>query len=132
MTVLEAVGAYLQANGHGTLGTNMFYGRMPDAPDVCIGIYEYEGLQPQETFNDGKFGIEMPRIQIVARASREDYPTARDAAVAARDRLAAVLDQTLSGYRVLRIQAVGGVIPLGYDSNDRPKFAVNLQVTVAA
>ncbi len=131
-TVLEAIGSYLATNNEGTLGTNMFYGRMPDAPDVCITIYEYEGQPPMENFGASAFSIDMPRIQIVTRASREDYPTARDKAVAIRALLAAMTEVTVGSTRILRVQSLGSVVPLGYDTNDRPKFAVNFQVMVAA
>lgn len=131
-TVIESIAAYLQTNNQGTLGTNMFIGRMPDAPDVSICLYEYEGQAPMENFGAGAFSIEQPRIQIVCRATREDYPTARDKAVAIRDLLAAITEQTISGKRILRVQALGSIVPLGYDTNDRPKFAVNMQVMVAA
>lgn len=131
-TVLEAVGSYLQTNSQGTLGTNMFYGRMPDAPDVCIAIYEYEGQPPMENFGASAFSLEMPRVQVVCRAAREDYPTARDKAVTIRALLAAMTEVTVGSTRILRVQSLGSVVPLGFDTNDRPKFAINFQVTVAA
>ena len=131
-TVLESIGSYLATQSQGTLGTNMFYGRMPDAPDVCIALYEYEGQPPMENFGASAFSIDMPRIQIVCRASREDYPTARDKAVTIRALLAALTEQTIETKRILRVQSLGSVVPLGYDKNDRPKFAINFQVMVAA
>jgi hypothetical protein len=130
-TVLESLGSYLQTNSQGTLGTNMFYGRMPDNPDVCITLYEYEGQPPMQNFGASAFSLEMPRVQVVTRASREDYPTARDKAVAIRALLAAMTEVTVGDKRILRVQSLGSVVPLGYDTNDRPKFAVNFQVTVA-
>lgn len=131
-TVIESIADYLNTNGQGTAGTDMFIGRMPDAPDSCICLYEYEGQPPMENFGSSAFSIEMPRIQIVTRSTRENYPTARDKAVTIRNLLAAISEQTISGKRILRVQSLGSAVPLGYDSNDRPKFAMNFQVMVAA
>jgi len=129
-TVLEAVGNYLQAQGHGTLGTNLYLGRMPSSPDVCVGVFEYEGGLPDETFGAAATAIDRPRIQIMCRAGRDDYPTARDKAHTLRALVGAITDTTLSGIRIMRIRPVGSVNPLGPDQNDRPLVSVNFEAMV--
>lgn len=127
MTVLEALGDYLQTQNAGTLGTDIFLGRMPETPDVCVTLYEYDGVAPTEAFGSEPFMVERPRIQVVCRAGRDDYPTARDKAVQIRDLLAAITEQTISNTRVMRVKALGQVLPLGFDTTDRPTIAVNLE-----
>lgn len=130
MTFLEAVGDYVQAQGQGTLGTNLFLGRMPDTPDVCVGLYEYGGGLPEMTFGSSGIAIDRPRLQVMCRAGRDDYPAARDKAVALRDLLTSITNTTLGAFSVLRIEATQSVNPIGPDEKDRPLVSVNFNVMV--
>jgi hypothetical protein len=128
--ILEALGDYLVTNSLGTLGTNIFLGKMPASPDYCITIYEYEGQQPKESFGTTAYDIDMPRIQVVVRGARDDYPTARDGAKTVRDLIAAISNVTISSTKVLRVASLGALIPLGLDDKDRPRIAANFQAYV--
>lgn len=129
-TILEAVGDYLQAQGEGTLGTNLFLAMMPEDPDVVTCVYETSGYAPLETMGAAAFAVEKPGIQVIARAARGDYPAARDAVVRARNLLAAVTEQTISGIHILRISAEGSVLPMGEDQNGRPMLSANFTCAV--
>jgi hypothetical protein len=126
--MLEAIGTQLQTAGVGTLGSTLFLSTMPETPDACVAVYEYEGMQPDFTMGAGLYAIQRPRIQVKARGVREDYPGTRDKANAARDTLSAIVNQTLSGIRFIRIEPSGSTMPLGLDQNDRPMVVVNFQV----
>lgn len=128
--ILEALGDHLQTNAVGTLGTNIFLGKMPASPDYCITLYEYEGVAPMESFGGNPYDIDMPRIQVVVRAARDDYPTARDAVNTIRGILADITDVTISSTKVLRVASLGAFIPLGLDDKDRPRIAANFQAYV--
>lgn len=128
--ILEALGDYLNGKEGLTQGTNLFLAKMPDSPDVCVTIYEYEGLEPIGNFGNTAYAIDRPRIQIVVRASRDDYPTARDKAKAVRDLVGNLTDVTISNTRILRVASIGATIPLGLDDKDRPRIATNFQVFV--
>lgn len=130
MTVLEAIGDYLQAQGEGTLGTDIFLGRMPDTPDACVGVYEAAGSLPEMTFGSSGLAIDRPIIQVMCRAGRDDYPTARDKADTIRDLLAGITNTTLGAFTVLRIEPSGSVNPIGPDEKDRPLVSVNFNVMV--
>lgn len=130
MTVLEAAAAYIGASLSGfTVGTNVFMALRPDSPDRCITVYETPGFRPVETMADG-VQVLRPGLQVVCRASFEDYPTARDDAVAVRDLLAAVSDATLSGVSVMRVAPISGVLPMGPDQKSRPLVSVNFDCWV--
>lgn len=129
-TILEAVGDYLAANGHGTLGTDLFLAVMPESPDVMVTVYETGGVAPLQTMGSAAWAIDRPTIQVIARASRGDYPAARDKADAIRALLGAVAMQTLSGINVMRMQPSGSVIPMGEDENRRPMVSVNFDCMV--
>lgn len=128
--ILEALGDHLQTNAVGTLGTNIFLGKMPATPDYCITLYEYEGMAPTESFGGNPYDIDMPRIQVVVRGARDDYPTARDAVNTIRGILADITDVTISSTKVLRVASLGAFIPLGLDDKDRPRIAANFQAYV--
>ncbi len=128
--ILEALGDYLQTNSIGTLGTNLFLGKMPDSPDYCVCLYEYEGMAPMQSFGGNPYDVDMPRIQIVVRGARDDYPTARDGAKSIKDILSDITDVTLSSTKVLRVASLGSTIPLGLDDKDRPRIAANFQAYV--
>lgn len=136
--ILEALGDYLQNTSgafgahtsQGTLGATIFLGKMPASPDYCITLYEYEGMQPRESFGGNPYDVDMPRIQVVVRGARDDYPTARDATKAIRDLLSDLTDVTISSTKVLRVASLGAFIPLGLDDKDRPRIAANFQAYV--
>lgn len=128
--ILEALGDYLVTNSKGTLGSTIFLGKMPASPDYCITVYEYEGVPPKESFGANSFDIDMPRIQVVVRGARDDYPTARDAAESIRQLFASITNLTISSTKVLRVASIGSTLPLGLDDKDRPRIAVNFQAYV--
>lgn len=130
MTILEAIGDYLQSNGHGTLGTDLFLAVMPEAPDACVAVYESGGQSPMQTFGSAAYAADRPSVQVICRAERADYPAARDKAAAIRDLLGAVTDQTISGVTVARISPSGSVLPMGEDENRRPMVSVNFDAVV--
>lgn len=129
-TVLEAIGNYLQAQGHGTQGVDIFLGRMPTSPDTCVTVYEYGGASPLFTMGAAATAVDRPSIQVMCRAGRDDYPAARNKAAAIRALLGAITNTTLSQVAILRVEPVGSVNPIGPDENDRPLVTVNFQVHV--
>ncbi len=132
-TVLEAVGTYIDSNNATlTIGTNLFLAKMPDTPDLCVAVYEYQGFAPMATFGSSAFEVDKPSIQVVVRATRDDYPTARNLAQDLRILLAALTDTTINGLRVVRLASNGSVLSLGTDDLDRPRIAFNLDCFVDA
>ena len=132
MTILEAVGDYLQSEGHGTLGTDLFLAVMPASPDACVCVFETPGFAPQFTMGSAVWAVDQPGLQVICRGERGDYPGARDKADAVRAELAAVLEQTVSGVHVMRIAPDGAVMPMGEDENGRPMLSVNFSCQVRA
>ncbi len=80
MAVLGDIGTYLDgatiSTTDLTLGTNLFLGRMPDAPDTCVTVYEDSGGAPLDTFGaDSAPPIEQAGVTVHTRAAA--YSTAR-------------------------------------------------------
>jgi hypothetical protein len=137
-TILESVGDYLQNTAsafgahatQGTLGTSIFLGTLPETPDACVAVYENAGSPPAFTMGTGGIVIDYPMIQIISRAGKDDYPTARDKIDAIRNLLASVTDATISSVAILRIEPMGSVNPLGIDPKQRPLLSANFRCLV--
>lgn len=129
-TILESIGDYLVTNSLGTLGTNLFLGTLPESPDVCTAVYENSGTPPAFTMGAGGIAIDYPMLQVICRAGKDDYPTARDAVEVIRNLLASVTDVTISNVQILRIEPMGSVNPLGVDPKQRPLLSVNFRCLV--
>lgn len=130
-TILEAVGTYIDTNNATlTLGTNLFLMKMPDTPDLCVCVYEYQGIAPIETFGATAFEVDRPSVQIAVRAGRDDYPTARDLADTLRTLVAGMSNVSVGGVTVMRVSSSGSLYPLGADQLDRPRVVFNLDCHV--
>lgn len=126
MAMVEEIGTFLAAAGVGTLGTDLFIDNMPDSPDTCVAVIEsIVGLPPTRTLGSGLPVTEMPRFQVYARAASKT--TAHAKAKAAWDALEVVADQTLSGTRYERIEALQSPFLLKRDDADRWVFLANFQ-----
>lgn len=128
-TILEAVGNKLATDGLGTLGTNIFLSIMPDTPDLCTAVYEYAGQSPLDTFGASvNIALDRPNVQVMTRASRNEYVAARDRAVNVRNALAKVSNVNLSGIQVLRIAPASAINHIGLDEKDRPLITITFNV----
>ena len=126
MMVLEALADRLTSASVATVGNNLFIGLMPDSPNLCVALYEYAGTAPLEVLRDNDATLERPSVQVLVRGGRNDYPTAHALAIAARDALTAITDETISGVRFLRVSALSAVNATGVDEKDRPQFTLAL------
>lgn len=125
--ILEALADKLNSASVAITGTNMFIGLMPDDPDVCLSLYEYAGSQPLEVLRDNDATLERPSVQVLVRATRNDYPSARALIESARDTLTGITDETISNVRFLRVSALSSINAVGLDDNERPMFTLALQ-----
>lgn len=130
MSVLEALADRLTSASVATTATNLFIGLLPDTPDVCVALYEYAGGAPIEVMRNNTATLEQPSIQVMVRASRNDYPTARTLCENVRDTLTNITDETISGVRFLRVHNLTGINALGTDEKDRPEFSLSLRAVV--
>lgn len=128
--MLEALADKLQSASVATVATNLFIGLMPNDPDVCMALYEYAGSPPLEVLVSNADTLERPSVQVITRAGRNDYPTAKTLIENARNALTGITDETISGVRFLRVNQISSINALGVDENDRPRFSLSLQVVV--
>ena len=149
--MLSDIGNYLQAQGVGTSGTDMFLGLMPDQPDNCIALFEYAGSPPDLHWNG-----EYPGLQV--RVRDKSYAAARTKIGEIMAELHGLYEQTLgvvtddegdegvgeddskgdgekvgeptpaTGTRYLLIKARGSPEILKRDNNNRVELFVNFEI----
>jgi len=127
--LLEEVAAFLEAQGLGTQGTNLFAGGpQVDSPNDGIFLIHAPGLPGIYTMGPSGSApaIERPRLQVWTTWSDQENGRAKAEAVHAA--LRNVYEQTLSGVRYLSIDADGEVADLGKDANGRWQFSANYSV----
>ena len=119
--MLKEIGAYLQSQGIGNLGTDIFLGLMPEQPDNCIALFEYAG-SPPDLHWDGEY----PRLQV--RVRDKSYAAARAKIGTVAALLHGLHEQVLSDTRYLIIKALGSPEVLKRDENNRVELFVNFEI----
>jgi hypothetical protein len=119
--MLKEIGTYLQSQGIGTLGANLFLGLMPDQPDNCIALFEYAGSPP-----DLHWPGEYPGLQV--RVRDKSYAAARSKIREVMAALHGLHEQTLSGTRYLLIKARGSPEILKRDASNRIELVLNFEI----
>lgn len=128
MAILDALAAKLVSDGLGTLASDIFLSRMPDAPDACVALIESLGSSPEHVFGPSVAAVSVIRVRAMCRAGRNDYPSARTKATAVRASLGAIRNTTISGQSILCVMATGDVYPIGRDGDDRPVMGADFTV----
>ena len=119
--MLSDIGNYLQAQGIGTLGTNIFLGLMPDQPDNCVALFEFAGSPP-----DLHWEGEYPGLQV--RVRNTGYAAGRVKIEEVVTELHGAHELTLNGTRYLLIKARGSPEVLKRDANNRVELFVNFEI----
>jgi len=119
--MLKEIGTFLQSQGIGTLGTDIFLGLMPDKPDNCIALFEYAGEPP-----DLHSSLEYPGLQVLVR--NESYAAGRQKIEQVRSVLHGLTEAMINGRRYLLVQAKQSPESLARDENGRAVFVCNFRV----
>lgn len=119
--MLNEIGTYLQTQGIGTLGADIFLGLMPDQPDNCIALFEYAGSPP-----DLHWEGEYPGLQV--RVRNKSYAAGRAKIKEVVTELHGAHELTLNGTRYLLIKARGSPEVLKRDANNRIELFVNFEI----
>ena len=112
--------AKLATAGVGTIGTNLFVQRMPDDPDTCVCLYDYEGSSIDTLCS---FSLEDFRVQVIARANT--YAVAWAKMLAVQAVLDYIARETIGGtyYHVAYRRSLP--FSLGQDARDRAEISQN-------
>ena len=127
-SILVDLGGYIDTNFAGlTLGTNLFYGMMPEAPDNCVALFENGGVSPVFTQGSTKtIKIERPQFQFLVRNT--SYETGTALANSIYVFLTQVVNQSINGTQYLRVVAMSNPSVIERDSNKRVIFTCNFDI----
>lgn len=119
--LLNDIGTYLQAQGVGSVGTDMFLSLMPDQPDNCVVLFEYAGSPP-----DLHWPGEYPGLQV--RVRYKTYAAGRTKIGQIMQLLHGLHEKDLSGTRYLLIKARGCPEVLKRDGSNRIEWFINFEI----
>lgn len=126
--MLSDIAAYLAANGHGTVGTSIFMGQLPDTPDAATALYESPASRPPVfTHGSPQPSERYPRVQVVVRDA--DYGAARQRAENIYTTLSGVVNATLGAGEYARIRPIQEPFPLARDTSNRVTVVCNYEIT---
>lgn len=119
----EHLTAYLQGEGLGTVGADLFYHHRPATPDAVTVVRRYGGPAPTRTHDGATY--ERPRLQVSCRAT--NYADAVAQAERCATALGRLTNRVLGGTRYLSATQLGPVLPLRAD-NGREIVVLNVEI----
>lgn len=120
MTLLEALGAYLEVLGIGVQCTDLFFNNQPSEPNNCITIIDTGGYPSDETGM-----IRYPTFQILVR--NENYV---DAKMKSENIYTALHQQEnfmIGEFYIYLAEFEDEPTPMGEDSKGRTEITMNLR-----
>lgn len=128
--LLDDVAALLATGGLGTVGTSIFKGDLPLAPDAAIAIWATGGGPAQWTIGDQALPAwENPAIMVWVRDKK--YTDSQATAESVKNVLDGVVGQTVNGVLYISIDLQSGPAFLKRDENDRVYHSLNFRVRKA-
>ena len=133
--MVSEVGTYLDAQfATLTLGSTLFLGQMPEAPDTACALYQGSGGRPSFTLGAEDAVAQRPqwesfRLQVVVRTadSATSY-TDSETLIWSIYRALSLTNITMSGIRYLSIDPIDIPAPLEEDKKGRISFVCNFEV----
>lgn len=118
------IALFLEDQGFGTRGADIFYGQMPESPDVLLGVFDTPGFA-----GDPKFAMDFDGLQIQVRgASNNGYAAAFSRAKLIQERMLHYAGDTFGDHNIVAIEPASSVYHLKRDENNRDVFTVNFNV----
>jgi hypothetical protein len=124
VSTLDEVGAYLAANGFGTLAREIWLGRRPESPNSVITLIEYPGNGPT-LVQEGMVG-DNPMLQLTVRDTV--YEAAADLAYRIWRFLALKTNVMLGSTRYLSLRPTASPALMGRDSSNRVLLGFNVAI----
>jgi len=113
------------ASGLGLVfATDLFVAKEPDDPDLCVTIFDTSGLEPDHTIHR----LDYPGAMVRVRGKQGGYLEAYALAENIKEYLRGIHGETWNGTRYIGIWAMSDILPIGWDSKDRPKFSLNFRI----
>jgi hypothetical protein len=118
------IAEWLDAQGLGTYGTDIFAGQLPPSPDTAIAVILFGGGPPLATFGE-PLAIQRPTVQILVRGAT--YETGRDKVEIAYRLLSALHNVLIDDVWYMGCNALPPSF-IGADANGRAMFSMNAEL----
>jgi hypothetical protein len=127
---VDNLATYLQTNGHGTLGTDLFKGSTPDRDDGAFdnAITVTDAGGEANVLNEKGASYEEIVVQIRARDKRQEK--ARDALLSIQALLHQIVATDLGTFTIVRGTAVDRPSVIGRDDKERWNLVSNYEFLV--
>lgn len=131
MAYLTEIATYLQTQGEGTIGTDLFASsRIPDTPDAVVVLVDTEGFEPDMGFGAAGVRFQQAGLQVIVRGAPSDYTTPEAKALSVFNTILAIPCPTsLSGtvYNLIMPQQ-SKPVPFDEDEKLRRLFSSNFVI----
>jgi len=116
---------FLQTQGVGTVGTDIFVGKMP--PDISqnMTVYDTGGLSPNP-----KWLRDEPTVQVMVRGDERDYEATYTLALDVKNALLGCSPTTINSKSYVFFNMLGDITFLKHDQSERPMFSLNFRLVV--
>lgn len=111
-----------------TFGTDLFFGRMPDSPDLCVTVMDNPGEPPMLTYKKGTSNYYYSSVSVRVRSI--DYAEGWDLMFSILEYLHGLseLNSTDNSMYYALIRAMNDPQVLYWDDNDRVTFFINFDI----
>jgi len=116
---------YLESQGFGTVGVNIFAERLPENPDKAIAVVRYSGRAPVMILSKN-IVIEQPSIRVLVRMP--SFIESESLIYQIRDLITRLRNTNLDNLYILGILPLGSPAILERDGKDRVIMFCNLDV----
>lgn len=127
MSMISEITEYLETNGVGTQGTDLFYSQFPDNDDLpAVVVIDRPGTKPNIDITD----IKSPMFQIIVRSAT--YATGESKLSDVRALLHGVINTYLvaNGIYFRRIQATSEGGHIGVNDAGMDEFSINFTTEI--
>lgn len=109
----------------GSSGWKLKVGKMPDAPNKVVVMYDTGGQPPNP-----RWAVDFPMIMASIRGDPNDYGPAWIKAREVRDALLGIDSQDVGSDRWVSVTCPGDIGFVGYDDAQRPLLSVNFRLII--
>jgi hypothetical protein len=117
------IATILQTDGVGTLGSTIFYGKLPKDIDSCVVVFDTGGV-----YANPKWKRDELLVQVIIRGPKEGYEAGYALAKKVKDSLLGRDAVTVDSIDYIFFVMNGDINALGYDDRNRPQFSTNWRI----
>jgi hypothetical protein len=121
--MLDDLASYLQTQGVGTVGTDIFKSRQPKTPNACVTLYDTGGAE-----QDKDLPIEDATMQVLVRSTT--FALGRAKVDAIQSALHRVTNTTIGNNYYYFILAISRGGHIGINETGLDEFSINFRIKI--